>query len=90
MAQIRRPSQHWKCFRPECFCFLALVQRTAGVKAKGRGELLLDVRPDNPNRREAQGAGRLLSVLVGAPTQERKLFGDFLRFISLIIIIIYG
>lgn len=69
MAQIRRPSGHWKCFGPEQFGFLALVQRTVRVEeAEGRGELLLDLRPGNPNRREAQGAGGLLSVLVGAPT----------------------
>lgn len=74
----------------DVFGFLTSVQRTVRVeKAEGRGELLLDLRPRNPNRREAQGAGRLLPVLVGAPTQKRKLLRDFLGFISFIIII-YG
>lgn len=74
----------------DVFGFLTSVQRTVGVeKAEGRGELLLDLRPRNPNRREAQGAGRLLPVLVGAPTQKRRLLRDFLGFISFIIII-YG
>lgn len=52
-----------------CTFSLASVQRTVGVEnAERSGKLLLDVRPGNPNRREAQGAGGLLSVLVGAPT----------------------
>lgn len=60
VAQIGRRGQHQRCWRLETerFCLLTLVQRTIRVeKAEGRGELLLDLRPRNPNRREAQGAG---------------------------------
>ena len=81
MAQTQRPSQHERRSR-----FFTSVQRAVSVKkAEGRGELLLDRRHRDTNRWEAQGARRLLSVLVGAPAQKRELFRDFLGFISFIV-----
>lgn len=81
MVQTRRPSPHEQRSR-----FFTSVQRAVGAeKAEGRGELFLDRRPRDTNRRGAQGARRLLSVLVGAPAQKQELFRDFLGFISFII-----
>lgn len=81
VAQTRRSSQYGKRSR-----FFTSVQRAVGVeKAEGRGELFLDRRHCDTNRREAQGARRLLSVLVSSPAQKRELFRDFLGFISFVV-----
>lgn len=61
--------------RSDPFCLLSSVQRAVGVEqAEGSRELLLVLWPCQANLREAQSAGRLLSVFTGAPTQEGELF----------------